>query len=132
MTPDEYGDLERALVDYLTPLIAGLPGFAGATVGVGLPTGWSTGSPPHVSVFDDGGTEARSWTGDPLVETATVRVTAWANTPTRAKTLARLARRALLEYPARPGARVVAAQDPDSRAPIASGTITITRAPKTE
>ena len=131
MIVDAYPDLERAMVDHLTLWLPELgPDFEDTTVGVGLPEGWRPVQGAHLSVREDGSSELRGWAEfGPLLETATVRVVAWAHTPTRVKQLARLARELALRFPARPALGVRAALDEDTRSPIASFTVTVRRTP---
>lgn len=129
MITEEYSDLERDVVDHLAGRVPTMPpGYQDTTVGIGLPQTWTVASPPHVGVAVDGSTETRGW-AEPVLETATVRITAWADSPTRVKQLARLARTAALGFPARPGAGVLATVDPDNHAPVAYFTVVIRRKP---
>lgn len=125
---ERYGDPERIVIDYLTPLVPGLPaGYETATVGVGLPDRWTTASPPHIGVFCDHVDPTH-----PLRVPCLMRLTTWADTPTKAKRLCRLAESAMLAHPGgeqvwavRPGAGVVGGQDPDNKAPLATCTVTV-------
>ncbi|WP_431870807.1 hypothetical protein [Nocardiopsis eucommiae] len=130
MIGPEYSDLERDMVDYLTALRSEFPEqYRQATIGVGLPEGW-TPSGEHLSVREDGSSELRAWSeAGALLETATVRVVAWASTYTRVKELARVARAAALRYPSSPALGVRASIDDDTRSPIASFTVTVRRRP---
>lgn len=132
MIEQEYSDLERDMVDYLTALIPDLPDtYQATTVSVGLPEGWSpTGD--HLSVREDGSSELRAWSENgALLETATVRIVTWSSTNTRVKELARTVRAAALRYPASPALGVRASLDEDTRTPIASFTVTVRRKPTT-
>jgi hypothetical protein len=134
---EDFGDLERTLVDYLTGLDWPAD-IAPVTVGATLPPDWTPASPGHVLVAVDDATETHAWQKPgALSQSALVRLTAWGNaapgtsagSPSRAKRLARLAHAAMMRYPARPGAGVVGATDPESRAPLATCTVTVTQAP---
>lgn len=127
----EYSDLERDMVDHLLALVPQMPvEYARVSVGIGLPEGWRPEGDPHLSVREDGSSEVRAWSErGALLETATVRVVAWADTLTRVKHLARVARTAALRYPARPALGVRASIDDDTRSPIASFTVTVRRRP---
>lgn len=88
-----YPDAERAVVDLLGTLLAAAG--EGASVGVGVPTGWDpTVDLPHLQV---------AWDGTPIVEhpivaRCTIRVVARAATTTEAKRLAWLAHGLLLGH----------------------------------
>jgi len=123
-----FPDAERAMVNLLTTLLGVYePGY---TVGVGVPDGWSPGSSyPHLQVAWDG-TPLQAY---PVVQHATIRLVAWAYDTTEAKRLASLAEGLALAYEGdaeisgiRPLTGVLPAQDPDTRAEIASVTVRVT------
>lgn len=121
MWADVWVDAERVAVDYLLAQVPLFPGgLQGATVGVALPAGWTTAAAPHLAVSLDYDTDYAAWGGWQTRNRATIRVTAWADTPTRVKRLARLARTALLAFPARPNTGLIVTRDPDNLAPTAS------------
>jgi len=116
-----YPDPERACIDILkaSPHIP-------VDVGVALPAGWTVSSPPFIQVKHP----ATPTVSKPAAW-ATVAVVAWAGSTTLAKTWAATAL-AVLE--AHDGSVVphievltgaVPDSDPDSRAPIASGTVRV-------
>lgn len=76
-------DVERVLVDLLEPLLA--IAEPTATVGVGVPRGWTVTSSPHVQISWDG-TPREDW---PIAAYCTVRVVVHAASTTEAKRIAR-------------------------------------------
>lgn len=127
---EHFADEERQVIDYLISRLPDLPAqYQAATVGQ-LPADWRTSSPPHLQVACDGAPEEYGWGPDaPLRRSCTIRITAWASSTTQAKGLARVARVVMLQHPARPGLGVVPAQDPETRAPIASFTVIVDQRP---
>lgn len=122
-----YGDVERLVVDHLATVLAGrLP--AGATIGVGVPSGWVPASPLHVQVVWDG-TPTRT---HPIVINATVRVVVRAASTTLAKQYALLIEGLLLaggwpdSFSVQPLTGVLPAGDPDTNAQLASFTVRVT------
>jgi len=125
-----YPDVERVIVDLLADLTADMDPVP--TVGVGLPPEWGVGSAPRLQVALDGS----GGLPHPIAERSTVRVTAWiapqppqqrAST-TQAKALAQHARGLLLastDMQVRPGAGMFPAQDPTTRAELASFTVLV-------
>ncbi len=115
----QFDDVERVAIDVVADLLDG----EDCTVGV-LPDGWrnpSTPTPetPHVQVAWDGTDNVAQ-----VVAFATIRVTAWAATPTEAKRLARLTEGLLMERPeVRPLTGILPARDPQNRAETASFTV---------
>jgi hypothetical protein len=85
-----FPDVERAVIDYLTPLFTGR-----ATVGIKLPAGWTTASTPHLVVRSDGTPTMRY----PVMARPTVRITSWSSSATTAKNLAREAQGHLCAHP---------------------------------
>ncbi|WP_378735523.1 hypothetical protein [Nocardia brasiliensis] len=77
------GDPAKAIKDYLAAVLPGIVAAPASTVGMVLPSNWSTSSAPAVVVFDDGG-EVR-W---PVTTAPTVRVTVWATGRDRSRTIA--------------------------------------------
>lgn len=124
----EYPDVERAMRDLLADLVA--PHEPDVTVGVGVPDGWDPlTSDPHLQVACDG-TPSQV---HPIVAHHTVRVVAWAASPTEAKALAALAQGLLLGVGAQqpiaallPLTGLLPARDPDTRAELASFTVRAT------
>lgn len=120
-------DAERVTIDYLTPAL--LARGQDVTCGVNIPTTWTTTTKPHVQVGWDG--TPRSFY--PIADVATVRVTAWASTTTAAKALVGLCEGLLLSHPGgggvgnvRPGTGVLPAQDPATKAQLASISVLMT------
>ncbi|WP_433660793.1 hypothetical protein ACQPW1_00440 [Nocardia sp. CA-128927] len=77
-------------------LAATVPGLVAAphpTVALTVPANWSTASPPHIGVFDDGG--GNRW---PVSTAPTVRVTVWAAGRDRARGIAGVCLGVLLTY----------------------------------
>lgn len=115
-----YPDAERLVVDFLRPLFSGA-----ATVGVGVPNGWTPAAVPHVSVAQDG-----QLLDHPVVAHCTIRCTARAASTTQAKRLATLAQAHLLAVPdfacgAASLTGVLPARDPDTHAELASVTVRV-------
>ncbi|MGV8972249.1 MAG: hypothetical protein ACOH10_07990 [Rhodoglobus sp.] len=117
-------DAERLAVDYLTLTLAGRA--QDATVGVNLPSAWTSTTKPHVQVALDGTPEVAY----PILCAATLRITAWAGSTTTAKALAGLCMGLLLAHPGsreigsvRPLTGVLPARDPDTGAQLASVTV---------
>ncbi|WP_280451545.1 hypothetical protein, partial [Nocardia cyriacigeorgica] len=77
------GDPAKAIKIHLASVLPGLVAAPAPTVGMVLPSNWSTGSAPAVVVFDDGGEVL--W---PVTTAPTVRVTVWANGRDRSRTIA--------------------------------------------
>ncbi|MFD3431156.1 hypothetical protein [Nocardia fluminea] len=77
------GDPAKAIKDHLASVLPGLVSAPAPTVGMGLPSSWSTASPPAVVVFDDTGPV--QW---PVTTSPTIRVTVWANGRDRSRTIA--------------------------------------------
>lgn len=121
MWADVFGDPERVAVDYLAAQVAQFPsGLHMCTVGVVLPADWTVSAPPHLAVALDFDSVETGWGGVEAALFATVRVTAWAEAPTKVKLLARVARTAMLAYPSRPNTGMLVTRDPDNLAPIAA------------
>lgn len=87
--PVTFPDPEREVRDFLAPLLPGV------TVMVGVPADWTPKAGPHLQVATDGMFMA----GYPVYGEATVRLVAWAASPTEAKRLAQLAQGHLLAHP---------------------------------
>lgn len=122
-----FPDAERAVVDLLAGLIG--PHQPDATVGIGVPPGWGTSSPPHIEVDWDG----TPTNFHPVADRPTIRVVVRARTTSEAKRLAQLARGLLLAHTGagdiariRPGVGVMPARDPDTKAELASFTLLVT------
>lgn len=114
-----YPDIERLVVDYLTG------DLGGATVGIDLPTNWSTASTNHLVVRCDGTPSI----DHPAAARPTVRLTAWSASKTQAKALAMRAQGLLCAHPGGDGIAAVSAltgllpaYDPDHEAELASVT----------
>lgn len=123
----EYSAAERFVIDLLKISTAGLSPKPG--VGQSLPTGWKVGSLPFLRVALDGSVLLQ-----PIAEVSTVRVTAWiapatssvVASPTAAERLAQRARGLLLaEGPVTPGAGLLPAQDPTTKAELVSFTVEV-------
>jgi hypothetical protein len=119
-------DTERAIVDLLTADLAAHG--QDVTVGVIIPTEWTTATKPHVQVALDGTPDVRY----PHLAAATIRVTAWAAATTMAKTLAALCEGLLLSYTGggsvasiRPLTGILPTRDPDTGAQLASITVRV-------
>lgn len=124
----EFEDLEELLVGYLNTQDWDFPA---PTAGVVLPIDWRPAThPPFLQVAVDEAAEMQAWQRPgALRRDSLVRLTAYASTRPLAKRLAASAHAALMQYPARPVAGVVAGIDPDSRAPLATCTVQVTQAP---
>lgn len=116
-------DVERLVVDWLADRFADLD--EDVTVGIGVPAGWTASLKAHVAVAWDG-TPIVEW---PAVQRATIRLVAYAGSPTEAKRLAALAQGVLCSHPggdgivsARPLTGVLPARDPDTQSEIAATT----------
>jgi hypothetical protein len=90
---------------------------------VNLPTTWVKGTKPHVQVALDGTPEIDY----PILWRASVRVTLWHESTTTAQDLAALCQGLLLAHPGDsltsgclPGTGVLPAEDPDTKAQLAS------------
>ncbi|MFE3597321.1 hypothetical protein ACFXOH_21475 [Bacillus subtilis] len=77
------GDPAKAIKNYLAEALPPLVAAPAPTVGLVLPTAWTTKSPPAVVVFDDGGPSA--W---PVSTSPTIRVTVWADGRDRSRLIA--------------------------------------------
>lgn len=118
-----FPDPERVVRDYLDTVLT-------ETVGVGVPTNWVKGSSdPHVQTSLDGMFMA-SW---PVAGEATIRLVAWATSPTAAKELAQRAQGYLLAHDGtgqiartRPLTGLLPARDEQTGAEIASVTVRVT------
>ena len=117
-------DAEHVVIDYLTPALAARG--QDVTVGVDVPTTWTTTTKSHVQVALDGTPEVIY----PILGRATVRLTAWASSPTTAKALVALAHGLLLSHPGslevgsvKPLTGVLPTRDPVSGAQLASVTV---------
>ena len=128
---EEFPDPERRVRDFLAGMVAEFPpDFAGVVVSVGLPGDWTPGDAPRLAVTCDYEHETHAWARPGAVlQRATIRVVAWADTPTRVKRLARVAHAAMLRYPATPNTGVSATVDPGNRAPIAYFTVQVAHKP---
>jgi len=119
-------DAERVTIDYLTAALAARS--QDVTVGVGIPTTWTTATKPHVQIALD---------GTPIVEypilwRASVRITAWSSSTTTAKALAALCEALMCSHP---GSATVASvqsltgvlptRDPDTGAQLASVSVRV-------
>ena len=115
-------DAEHVVIDYLAPLLAAHG--QDVTCGVNIPTTtWTSTTKAHVQVAWDG-TPASFY---PVMDRASVRVTAWAYTTTAAKALVGLCEGLLLSHPGstevgsiKPGTGTLPAQDPTTKAQLAS------------
>jgi len=121
-----FPDAERVVVDYLTKALADRS--EDVTVGVGVPSSWTSSQKRHVQVAWDG-TPSLTY---PAAARATVRVTAWSSSTTASKDLAGLCQALLLTHPGgggvgnvREGTGVLPAQDPDTKAQLASITVRV-------
>lgn len=77
------GDPARAIKDYLATVLPPLVAAPAPTLGMVLPSSWSTSSAPAVVVFDDSGPV--QW---PVTTAPTVRITVWANGRDRSRAIA--------------------------------------------
>jgi hypothetical protein len=113
-----YPDPEIHTVD----LLASYDELDSYTVAVGLRNDWTTEDAIHLAVACDG--EFVDW--HPVASKATVRVTAWGDTPTVTKQAAHLAQGLLLaEGHIWPLTGVLPANDPESGAELASFTVRV-------
>lgn len=80
------GDPAKAIKNYLASTLPGLVAAPAPTVGLVLPSGWTTKSPPALAIFDDGGVNA--W---PVSTRPTIRVTVWADGRDRSRAIAGVA-----------------------------------------
>lgn len=118
-----FPDPERVVRDYLD-------GVLPESVGVGVPSDWVKGqSAPHVQVSLDGVFLA-SW---PVAGEATIRLVAWAASPTAAKELAQRAHGYMLAHPGTPpiaGTRrlvgLIPSRDEQTGAETAAVTVRVT------
>lgn len=118
-----YPDAERRALEDLASDLAVEIDAEVCTVGISLPTDWTTSSPARVRVALDGSPNDLH----PVVHRPTIRVTVWADTPTKAKELAQLARGHLLTRTSyKPLIGVFVAYDDDHRADLASFTVRAT------
>jgi hypothetical protein len=122
-----FPDAEQLVIDLLTELIADHEDDV--TVGLGVPTGWKPTDPAHLEVAMDGTPDQKP----PIVAHPTIRIIARAATSTEAKRLAALAQGLLLAHRGgsgitgiRPLAGVLPAQDPQTRAELASVSLRVT------
>lgn len=118
-----FADPQRAVIDYLAPLLTD------TTVGATVPTG-SSSAPvaPYLLVAWDG-TPTVSW---PATQAATVRLTAFCATPTKAKALLAQAQGQLLAHPGdaaiwstQPLTGGLTAVDPDTQLHMCSATFRV-------
>lgn len=118
-----YPDPEVAAVDLVQTLMT-LEGESG-TVAVGVPEDWTPATGTHVQVAWDGTPEL----AHPVVAFPTVRITVWAAEPSEAKRVALLLQGHLLAHVGgtlrniRPLTGVLPAQDPATRAELATFTV---------
>lgn len=122
-----YPDAERLTKDLLDDLIAGHE--PDVTVGIGVPSDWTTDSPEHLQVALDG-TPALE---HPVIAHSTVRIVAWSASTTRSKELANLALGLLCAHAGGDGISAILpltgifpARDPDNRGELASVTVRVT------
>ena len=111
---------ERAVIDYLTPLLASHG--KDVTCGVNVPLTWAAGTKSHVQVGLDGTPVVRY----PVYAMAAIRVTVWNASTTVAQSLAALCEGLLLSHPGddvvsgvKPGTGVLPTKDPDTGAQLA-------------
>lgn len=119
-------DAEHVVRDYLETALAARS--QDVTVGVDLPTIWTTETKPHVQVALDG-TPSVNY---PVLWKATVRVTAWSSSTTTAKALAALCQALLCAHPGdvsvasvQPLTGVLPTRDPDTGAQLASVSVRV-------
>lgn len=120
-------DVERLVVDFLEDALA--EHDPDASVGIGVPGGWTPTQFPHLEVVSDG-EPLNVW---PIAMRATIRLVARAATTTDAKALCALAFGLLCAHngdgvivQTRPLTGVLAARDPDTHVEIASATVRVT------
>jgi hypothetical protein len=118
--------LEARLGDYTAR-----PEAEGVHVGVALPSRWTAADGPYVQVACDGSVPAY-----PVYRRATVRVTVWHSTTTKAKALAELAYAVLLAHPGGgeirnvlDGTGVLPTYDRDTKTDLATFTVRVTLRP---
>lgn len=120
-------DPERLIVDHLVTICAGGVLPTGATIGIGVPSGWTPTSPLHVQVAWDG-TPQLTW---PIVVRATIRIVVRAATTTTAKRYANLIMGLLCvdvwppSFTVFPLTGVMPATDPATAAELASFTVRV-------
>ena len=119
-------DAEHVVIDYLTTALA--LRAQDVTVGVDIPTTWTTTTKPHVQVALDG-TPRLTY---PVTAAATVRITAWSASTTTAKGLVSLCMGLMLSHPGdinigsvQSLTGVLPTRDPDSGAQLASVTVRV-------
>lgn len=111
-----YPDSEEATVADLKTFDA----LDAYTAGVGMPKGWTPGSPIHLHVACDG----QFLNAHPFAARSTMRVTAWGGTPTATKRAAQLAMGCLLSIGHySPLVGVLPATDDETNAELASFTV---------
>jgi hypothetical protein len=119
-------DAERVTIDYLTAALAARS--QDVTVGVDIPTTWTTATKPHVQIGWDGTPEVQY----PILWRASVRITAWSSSTTTAKALAALCEALMCSHPG--SAQVASVQsltgvlptrDPDTGAQLASVSVRV-------
>lgn len=119
-------DAEHVTIDYLAESLAARGDLS--KVGVDVPSSWTTASEDYVQVALDGTPTVQY----PVLWIATVRVTCWSSSPTKAKDRARLCEGLLLTHPGDravgvvgclPGTGVLRTKDPDTKAALASITV---------
>ena len=119
-------DAERVTIDYLTAALA--TRSQDVTVGVDIPTTWTTATKPHVQIGWDGTPEVQY----PILWRASVRITAWSSSTTTAKALAALCEALMCSHPG--SAQVASVQsltgvlptrDPDTGAQLASVSVRV-------
>lgn len=120
-------DVERLVVDYLEDALADHD--PDASVGVGVPGGWTPTQFPHLEVVSDG-EPVNLW---PVAMRATIRLVARAATTTDAKALCNLAFGLLCAHngdgeivQTSPLTGVLAARDTETHVEIASATVRVT------
>lgn len=130
-TPVVFDGLEFIVADWLRPQLAVL--VPDVTVAARIPAGRTSGSAPHVLVACDA-VDGADW---PIAQRATIRLTAWAADSDSAQRVAARAVALMLMHPGDsdiasvlPLLGVTPADDPDTKAPIASGTVEIVQLPR--
>lgn len=120
-------DVERLVVDFLTDAI--VDHDPDASVGIGVPGGWTPTQFPHLEVVSDG-EPLNAW---PVAMYATIRLVARAATTTDAKALCALAFGLLCAHngdadiaQTRPLTGVLAARDLETHVELASATVRVT------
>ena len=119
-------DAERVIVDFLTTALAARS--QDVTVGVDLPTTWTTTTKDHVQVALDGTPSVQY----PILWRASVRITWWASSTTRAKAGVALCQALLCAHPGsvsvasvQPLTGVLPTRDPDTGAQLASVSVRV-------